>query len=88
LVEPVKRVPFSEYSLAFAKYTPSDPKEPFMRRSGGSSIEPPPKRTKGLTRADLVIRYKAIYGKNPPRSLSKGALFVKVLEAERAGQPE
>lgn len=95
LVEPVKQVPFSEYSLAFAKYTPSNPEEPIMKRSGGSSIEPKepkPKRAKGLTRADLVIRYKAIFGKNPPRTLTKGALFVKVLEAERdterAGKPE
>lgn len=87
LVEPVSQKPFSEYSLAFAKYTPSDPAKPFMPMSE-EKPKLPSKRAKGLTRADLVIRYKSIFGKNPPRSLSKGALFVKVLEAEKEGQPE
>jgi hypothetical protein len=37
----------------------------------------------GVTLASLKPRYKALYGRNPPRGMSKMQVFIQVMEAEK-----
>ena len=53
------------------------PREAPMRRRA------PRGPSTGVTLASLKPRYKALYGRNPPKGMSKMQVFIRVMEAEK-----